>query len=140
VASDEQEVTAVTTNEAQAPARDESVDEELEKARQAFEEFLKQHANDDRTDQAQFHLGEIHYKEGKWVSGIFDFRKVIKNYPDSDLKPEATYQIGVGFLNLKKCDKAKPFFETVVADYGNSPQAPKAQTKLDAIKRGECGK
>ena len=113
-------------------------DGQLRAARQAFGEFLKQHANDDRAARAQFYLGEIHYKEGTWVSGIFDFRKVLKNFPDSELKPRAAYQIGVGFVQLQKCEKAKPFFETVIADYGNSSVAPEAQSKLDAIKRGEC--
>ncbi len=109
---------------------------DLKAARQAYEELLSRHSKDDRTDKAQMRLADIHFEQGKWVSGVVDYRKILQNYPDSDLRPTATYKIGLGFIRLGKCDQAKPFFETVDEEYSGTEQARKATAKLREIEKG----
>lgn len=107
-------------------------------ARQAFTTFKSEFSDDDRVDDAQVYMGDIEYAKGEWINAIVKYRKVLQQYSDSERVPKATYKIGVAFMNLGKCEDAKPFLETVWQDHGQSRFSSSAKEKLEKIGRGEC--
>jgi len=111
---------------------------ELDAAKRAFTTFKSEFRDDERVDDAQVYLADVEFEAGEWINAIVKYRKVLQNYPDSELIPKATYNIGVAFMNLGKCGDAKPFLETVWKEHGDSRFSSPAKKKLEAIGRGEC--
>lgn len=110
----------------------------LDAARQAFTTFKSEFPEDDRVDDAQVYLADIEFQEREWINAIVKYRKVLKQYPKSSLVPKATYKIGVAFMQLGKCEDAKPFLETVWEEHGDSRFSDAAKEKLEKIGSGKC--
>jgi TolA-binding protein len=107
-------------------------------ARRAFEEFLDRHSGHKLADEAQFLKAKSLGDKGEWRSAIFEFKKVLDQYPNSARRGGATYFIGIGFTELGRCEQAKPFFETVVDEHGDSEYASGASKEVKAIEAGRC--
>lgn len=100
-------------------------------ARKICEAFISRHGEDARVDQALFCVGESYFEEGQYVSAIYEYQKIIKNYYESSKKvPDAALRIGQSFKKLDKCPSSKPFFELVVSDYRRTPASKVAQEEL----------
>jgi len=110
----------------------------LDAARQAFTTFQSEFPEDDRVDDAQVYLADIEFQEREWINAIVKYRKVLKQYPESPLVPKATYKVGVAFMQLGKCEDAKPFLETVWKEHGDSRFSDAAKKKLEKIGSGTC--
>ena len=108
-------------------------------ARKAFEEFVASFSGHPKAAEAQFLLGETYHREQHWISAITEYQKILKTRSNSSYVDDATFRIGESFYKLGRCDNAKVFFETVVADYGSSKWASDARTLLNNIKSGRCG-
>jgi TolA-binding protein len=109
-------------------------------ARKAFEEFLSSYAGHPKAAEVQFLLGETYHREQHWVSAITQYQKILNSRAGSSYVDDATFRIGEAFFKLGRCENAKVFFETVVADYGSSRWASDARTMINDIDSGECGK
>ena len=92
-------------------------EEKYEKAREGFQNFLKQYPNTEYSDSAQFWIGECYYFEKKYEQAILEYEKVIKNYPQGNKVPSALLKQGFAFLNLGDKSSAKLLLEQVVKDY-----------------------
>lgn len=107
-------------------------------ARKGFETFARKNPKDRRMDEVAFFIGETFFKEGQWVSAIYEYQKILKNHPKSDRMDDATFRIGESFVKVGKCKEAQIFFETVVKDFKDSKFRPSAQEQLSNIKGGKC--
>ena len=105
-----------------------------EKAREAFESFLKQYPNTEFSDNAQFWLGECYYFEKKYERAIVEYDKVIKNFPGGNKLSYALLKQGLSFLKLGDKASAKLLLQQVTKDYPNTSQARIARAKLLEIK------
>ncbi len=109
-------------------------EEKYEKAREGFQNFLKQYPNTEYSDSAQFWIGECYYFERKDEQAILEYEKVIKNYPQGKKVPHALLKQGFAFLNLGDKSSAKLLLEQVVENYPDNSQARMARAKLAEIK------
>lgn len=107
-------------------------------ARRAFETFAKKNPKDSRMDEVAFFTGESFFKEGQWVSAIFEYKRILTDYQKSDRIDDATFRIGESFVKAGKCKEAQIFFETVVKDFSSSKFKSSAQQHLANIKAGKC--
>ncbi len=107
-------------------------------ARQAFTLFAQRHAKDSRVDEAIFGIGEAFYREGQFVSAIFEYQKILKDYARSRRVADATLRIGQGFRRLGKCQEAEIFLDSVVEEHKRSSAATEAQAELRQVKAGKC--
>jgi tol-pal system protein YbgF len=105
-----------------------------EKAREAFENFLKQYPSTEFSDNAQFWLGECYYFEKKYEEAIVEYDKVIKNFPGGNKLSYALLKQGLSFLKLGDKTSAKLLLQQVTKDYPNTSQARIARAKLLEIK------
>ena len=105
-----------------------------EKARKAFQEFLKQYPKTEYSDNAQFRIGECYYFEKNYEKAVLEYDKVVKNYPDGDRVPYALLKQGLSFINLGDKTSARIFLQRVVKDYPNTNMSRIAQAKLLEIK------
>ncbi len=109
-------------------------DEKFDRAREAFQNFLKQYGDTEYSDNAQFWIGECYYFEKKYENAILEYEKVVKNYPEGDKVPYALLKEGITFLNLGDKASAKLVLQRVIKDYPNTSQARTAKAKLLTIK------
>ena len=109
-------------------------DGKFDKARDAFQNFLKQFPDTEYSDNAQFWVGECYYFEKKYENAILEYEKVAKNYPDGDKVPYALLKQGIAFLNLGDKASAKLILQRVIKDYPNTNQARTAKATLLNIK------
>ena len=109
-------------------------EEKYEKAREAFQDFLKKYPSTDYSDSAQFWIGECYYFERKYEQAILEYEKVIKNYPQGNKVPHALLKQGFAFLNLGDKSSAKLLLAQVVKNYPGTSQARMARAKLAEIK------
>lgn len=73
----------------------------------AFEEIVEKFPDDDHAPQALFMVGFVHMEELKdKKSATFNFKKVLREYPDSDVADSAKWM-------LDNMDKPMPEFETI---------------------------
>lgn len=109
-------------------------DGKFDKAREAFQNFVKQYPDTEYSDNAQFWIGECYYFEKKYENAILEYEKVAKNYPDGDKVPYALLKQGIAFLNLGDKASAKLILQRVIKDYPNTNQARTAKATLLKIK------
>jgi len=119
---------------AYASAYDLFKDGKFDKAREAFQNFLKQYSNTEYSDNAQFWIAECFYFEKKYENAILEYEKVAKNYPEGDKVPYALLKQGIAFLNLGDKTSAKLILQRVIKDYPNTNQARRAKAHLLNIK------
>jgi TolA-binding protein len=60
---------------------------------------------------------------------------VIRDYPNSDILPEAWYKVGISYDRLGQVDKAKEAFDYVVRAYPDSDAGRLAKQNLDRLSR-----
>ncbi len=109
-------------------------EEKYEKAREGFQDFLKQYPSTEYSDSAQFWIGESYYFERKYEQAILEYEKVIKDYPQGNKMPNALLKQGFAFLNIGDKSSAKLLLEQVAKNYPGSNQARLARAKLAEIK------
>jgi tol-pal system protein YbgF len=105
-----------------------------DKAREAFENFLKEYPDTEYSDNAQFWVGECYYFEKKYEKAIVEYEKVAKSFPEGNKVPYAILKQGLSFLKLGDKASAKLLLQQVTKDYPNTSQARIARAKLLEIK------
>jgi len=98
-----------------------------------FDAVLTQDPKGSLADDAQYWKGEAYYSLGQIDRAVQELLKVRDLYPDSDMICAATYKVGLAFLRKQDEPTAKRYFETVVRECPNSPEADGAQDKLKGL-------
>ncbi|MCE5283727.1 MAG: tol-pal system protein YbgF [Deltaproteobacteria bacterium] len=109
-------------------------DAKYERARESFENFLKQYPDTEFSDNAQFWIGECYYFEKKYEKAIIEYDKLVKNFPEGNKVPYALLKQGLSFLKLGDKASAKLLFQQVIKDFPNTSQARIARARLLEIK------
>jgi TolA-binding protein len=87
----------------------------------------------------QFDLAEVELLEFKnYAKAIEGYKKVIDEYPDSELAPKAAYAIAFIYdKHLNDVEKAREAYDYVVNRYPESQQAQYAREALERITTGQ---
>jgi tol-pal system protein YbgF len=103
---------------------------------QGFETYLKTFPKTDKSDDAQFYIGEAYSLDGKFKEAIASYDRVINDYPQGDRVPDAFYKRGLAYSRLGQMDKARESFEAVIKNYPNAEGSRLAKQVLDRLARG----
>jgi tol-pal system protein YbgF len=103
-------------------------------AREKFEDFLKKYPTSKRSDNAQFWIGEIYYREKWYEKAIVEYNKVIENYPKGNKVKDALLKQGYAFDKIGQQSNARIVLNELIKKYPNSTQAKIAQKKLAILK------
>jgi len=90
-----------------------------------------------REEQAQelkaYDVASNLFRRNDFTAAIDAFKKFLRDYPQSQLAPNAQYWIGISYANLKDSRNALSAQEQVVAKYPQSAKAPDALLAIAAI-------
>ncbi|MFH1144890.1 MAG: tol-pal system protein YbgF [Candidatus Eisenbacteria bacterium] len=95
-----------------------------------FRGYLERFPDTALSDNAQYWIAEIYYKQRQFTTAVEEFIKVVEEYHDQDKVPAAYYKLGLCFRNLRDETTARRYFELVVAQYPGTREAQLAAERL----------
>ena len=103
---------------------------QFEAAREQFQQLLTQFPKSEKSDNAQFWIGEIYFREKWYEKAIMEYQKVIENYPDGNKVPASLLKQGLSFFNLDEKANARLILQEMINKYPASNEAKIAKEKL----------
>lgn len=98
---------------------------------QGFQEYLKNYADSELADNAQYWVGESYYGKQKYAEAVEAWNALLRDYPSSDKLPDARVKKGMALEKLGRRSQALLEYRYVVDRYPNSPAARLAREKLN---------
>ena len=100
-----------------------------------FEDFLRRFPNDFYSDNAQFWVGEAHFRMGRMNQAELAYRNVLRNYEhrgtlEGYKTPDAIYRLGQAMMQRNEQRLARNYFEAAVARFPTSSAGRRAQQEL----------
>jgi len=105
---------------------------DLPLARTLYNEFLRKWPKDTLAAQAHFELAETYYGEKKCREALFEYGKVIQDFPKSKDAPPAYLHSGRCFAQLGMHKESKLALDELVRSYPKTPEARQARKDLAA--------
>ena len=98
---------------------------------QGFKEFLRVYPNTERSDNAQYWIGECLYGKGAYAEANDAWDVLLKDYPSSDKLPDTRVKKGLALDKLRRGREALVQYRYVLEHYPNSEAAKIAKSKLN---------
>lgn len=106
-------------------------------ARKLYDEWFRKYPKNALTGEAHFGLGELWFGEDKCREALFEYGKVIQEYPKTPSAPEAYLRSSDCFSRLKMKDEAKLTLEELLKNHPKSAAAKSAKTKLAELDKAD---
>jgi TolA-binding protein len=106
---------------------------ELGVARQLYSEFMKKWAKDALMGEAHFGMGETYFTEDKCREALFEYGKVIQDFPKSASAPQAYLRSSECFGKLKMAEESRLALEELVKSFPKSDEAKTAKTRITEL-------
>lgn len=103
---------------------------QMDKARQGFQQLLKDYPKSANADNAQFWIGETYYREKWYEKAILEYQAVIEKYPNGNKVAAAMLKQGMAFLQLGDKSNARLILKELEKKYPGSNEAKIAGKKL----------
>jgi TolA-binding protein len=110
---------------------------ELPLARQLYSEWMKKWAKDPLMGEAHFGMGETYYAESKCREALFEYAKVIQDFPKTPSAPDAYLHSSDCFAKLKMAEESRLALEELVKGFPKSEAAKTAKTKLAELDKAK---
>jgi tol-pal system protein YbgF len=98
-----------------------------------FSDVLKYYPNDDLAGNAQFYLGEIAYRQGKYSDAIKAYDEVLQQFPGSPKAPASALRKGEAELATSQRAAGIRDLRSLVARYPQTPEAAQARSRLNGM-------
>jgi tol-pal system protein YbgF len=105
-----------------------------EDAMKGFEALIKDYPNSDRSDNAQFWIGECYMGLKQYEKAILAYQEVIKKYPKGNKVPSAMLRQAIAFLEINDKTSTRLLLKKIINKYPNSSEAQIAKKKLGTLK------
>jgi tol-pal system protein YbgF len=102
-------------------------------ARAGFEKIIEDFPKSENTDNAQFWIGEIFYREKWYEKAILEYQKVIEKYPNGNKVPASLLKQGFAFLSLGDKANARLILKELAKKYPETNEGKIAIQKLKEI-------
>jgi len=103
------------------------------KARAIFQEFMRQFKEHDKTDDAQFMLGETLFAEGRFTESVTAYKLVYDQYQTGDRYEEAVLRIGLAYVRSNRCRKALKIYRFARKTFKGTPTAEAAAAEIEKL-------
>lgn len=113
-----------------ALAQDKAKAGDVALARQLFNEFLKKWSRDPLVADAHYGLGETYFTEARCREALFEYGKVVQDFPKASTAPDAYLRSSECFSKLKMKDESRLALEELVKSYPKSAAAKTAKERL----------
>ena len=98
-------------------------------AEATFKGFLQRREESDLRDQALFYLGECLYLQGKKPEAVPFYQELVDKHPDSKLRPDTLYALGVAQQELSDASAANETFATFLSAYSDHELFPEIKMR-----------
>jgi len=108
---------------------------DVDLGRKLYTELMKKWPKDDATGEAHFGLGETYFTEKKCREALYEYGKVIQDFPRAKSAPTAYLRSSDCFATLKMNAESKVALEELVKQFPKSDAAKTARTKLAELNK-----
>jgi tol-pal system protein YbgF len=98
-----------------------------------FGDVLKYYPQDDLAGNAQFYLGEIAYRQGKYADAIKAYGVVLQQFAGNPKAPAAALRKGEAELSLDQRDNGIRDLRALISRYPQTPEASQARSRLNGM-------
>jgi tol-pal system protein YbgF len=105
----------------------------LDMAIEGFTAFIKNFPTSEKTDDAQYNIGEAYYNSNKLSQAMAAFTRVINEYPNGDKVASAYFKRAKAELTSQDKESAVADFKTVIERFDSAPEAGLAQIELEKL-------
>jgi tol-pal system protein YbgF len=102
-------------------------------ALQEYNDYLKYYGTTDFAPNAQFYIGEIHFRQNKLDDALHEFDMVLEKYPDNNKTPDALYMKGQTLVKMGKRTQGKQEFCELVKRFPASNLKDQARSQVKAL-------
>ncbi len=102
-------------------------------ALQEYTQYLTDYGNLSLAPSAQFHVAEIHLKQGKLDDALQEFDMVLEKYPDNSKTPDALYMKGNTLVKLGKRTQGKQEYCELVKRFPSNDLAGRARSQVKSL-------
>ncbi len=92
-------------------------DKKYPEASDAFERFITSYPKDPLISNALYWSGEVWLVRGELDRALAQFKRVVKEFPNSEKAADATYKVGVTLHRQDKTAEAKVWLKKVIVNY-----------------------
>lgn len=108
---------------------------DLDLGRKLYTELMKKWPRDDVSGDAHFALGETYFHEKRCREALYEYGKVIQDFPKAKSAPTAYLRSSDCFRDLKMTAEAKVALEELMKQYPTSEAAKTAKAKLAELNK-----
>lgn len=116
-------------------------DEDYLEAITEFQTILMQNPGSPVADDAQFYLGESHYKKGEYITATYEYSKLIRDMPASEFVPRAQFMLAQAYYDLspnfqldqRYTKKAIEEFQAFIDFFPTDPKVSEAEQKINDL-------
>jgi tol-pal system protein YbgF len=105
--------------------------QELQKAEDAFQAYIKGHPKAKRVSNAIYWLGEVNLAQGKLPQASGYFQRLMAQYPKSAKIPDAMYKLGRSYQRMGEQPKAQLIWQQLLEKYPKASAANLAKSALN---------
>jgi tol-pal system protein YbgF len=102
-------------------------------AQAGFLKIINDYPKAIEADNAAYFYAICSFKQAAYTRTIEEFQRLIKNYPNSPLIPEAYYHIALSYRLMNNVEEAKKRYQFVVKTFTTSVWAKHAQERLKEL-------
>ncbi len=106
----------------------------MRKARAIFKHLVQKFPQHDRTDDAQFMVGESLFNEGRFTEAINAYKTVYDQYQTGDKYQNAVLRIGLCYVRSNKCSKALKIYKFAGRTFKGTPAGDQAEKEMKQVK------
>jgi tol-pal system protein YbgF len=105
-----------------------------------FADYLKYFGETDLAGNAQFYIGEVHFRKGDYNQAIEAYNLVLDKYPKNNKAATAHWKKAQALLEQRQRDAAVRELNTLIRRFPNSDEAKLARDRLRTLGlRGDAG-
>ena len=104
---------------------------QYEQAKLALQNLIIEFPIGTYTANSYYWLGEVFLVQSEYIKAVESFDKIISDFGKHRKVPDALYKIGVAYNKMEQKEKAKAYFQRVIADHPESSSARLALNLLD---------
>lgn len=100
---------------------------------QEYQQYLKWYGNTDLAANAQFYIGDIHYRQKNYEQAVRDFDMVLEKYSENNKTPDALYSKGLALKALSRLTESHTEFLQLIKQYPRNDLAVQACDQLKSM-------
>jgi tol-pal system protein YbgF len=98
-----------------------------------FSDVIHYYPQDALAGNAQFYIGEINYRQGKFAAAVKAYDAVLEQYSGNSKAPAAELRKGQSLIEMGQKDAGVRELRTLVQRYPQTPEAQEGRSKLNGM-------